>query len=648
MNYFISFIRLFLPIYGLVVIRLEEKRKHHEHNRYLLILFSIIAFREILNTVYFSLFGEAQYFTEHLAIYYILSFIPVLYFSLVLMAFLTRRKGATLPYFVFSILVIISLMFLYMARQPFTFPVQITYRLLVILMMVIVMFRLNTTYLEEESNIITKNKLYINALLTIFIFQFIFYFTNNNIVKQGLEIAVYSLMIVIMQTRIREGYEDLTQSCEHLGYEKEIFINLLQKVGSGLTSETNFDKILGLILDYSVDVIKSQAAAILLVTPDKQFLTAKFVHGLYPPTEKVEGYAATKERFLVEKFKNEKIPIGKTYLGEVAQSKEPLLVVDARENEKIIQTAPDLMDIKTLIVVPLMFKDEVIGVVSFLNKTEGGNFQRHEFQLARTLAEQAAITLNNFRLYNELLVKQRDERELEIAAEIQKNLLPKQLAQVPGLDLFAYNKSAKGVGGDYYDLINFDNKRLSVIIADVAGKGVPASLVMVMIRTTLHNILRPHLPPKDIITYLNKFLSTESTQERYATLFYLLIDLEKQNINFTNAGHSPLLLYRKSENAFESLDTAGLPLGIVRDQKYEQNERQIQKGDILMLYTDGITEAMSTKREQFSLERVKDIIRTNQEKSAEELTRLIQTKLEEFCYEAPQHDDQTLILCKLT
>ncbi|MDD5065875.1 MAG: SpoIIE family protein phosphatase [bacterium] len=647
MSFIIPFIRLFFPVYGLVVLSFEEGRRHHKHNQFIIILFALLIAKEVIHKLMLDAFGVKIYFTNFIILYYLINFIPVIYINYLLILFISKAQKPPVMFFIYTLLILLSMVFFLITGQPFTFLIQIISRFLMILLMVYIMFRLNTLYLEDEMNIIIKNRLSINTILTILSIQYVFFFVTDNFVKNLIEIVLYGLLAIIIYTRVDEGYDELKNNIQHLGYEKEIFINLLQKVGSGLTSETNFDKILELILNYSVDVIKSKAAALLLVSPDKQYLSAKFVHGLYPPTEKVEGYAATKEKFLVEKFKNEKIAIGRTYLGEVAQKGEAILIEDAHENTNILQTAPDLMDIHSLIVVPLKFKDEVIGVVSFLNKDAGGEFNKYELQLSQTLAEQAAITLNNFRLYNELLVKQRDEREIEIAGDIQKDLLPKQLPQIPGVDLFAYNKSAKGVGGDYYDLLNFDNKRLSVIISDVAGKGVPASLVMVMLRTTLHNILRPHLPPKDILTYLNKFLSTESTQERYATLFYILLDVEKQTITYTNAGQCPLLLYKSQDNTFDLLDTPGLPLGIMRDQKYEQAERGMQKGDIILLYTDGITEAMNTKREQFSIERVKDIIRTNKEKSAQDIVSIIQSKMDEFCTGAPQHDDQTLILLRL-
>ena len=257
------------------------------------------------------------------------------------------------------------------------------------------------------------------------------------------------------------------------------------------------------------------------------------------------------------------------------------------------------------------------------------------------------MTINNFKLYKELIIKQREEKEIEIAGQIQANLLPKKIPQIEGVDIFAYNKPAKGVGGDYYDLINFNNENLCVIMVDVAGKGVPAAMVMVMIRTILRNVIKPSSKPFTIMNYLNKFLERESSQERYATVFYFLLNVKSKKIIYTNAAHGPLLLYRRMEDRFQLLDTPGLPVGIDKNQQYQQGDIALKNGDIVMLYTDGITEAMNLKREEFTINRIQEIIKENADRTTEVMTDIIRNRINEFVGEAPQHDDQTLVLLKI-
>ncbi|MBU1076110.1 MAG: SpoIIE family protein phosphatase [Spirochaetes bacterium] len=651
MNYILNILKIFLPLFGFIVIFAEEKREHNSTSKSLLTLFILMILKESIIQAVIS-FNSTILFTKFLPFYYIISFVPIFYLLIIISKFIFTEdtKPLKLIKVLFS-LIILSLISIYIfqTEKYIIFPyVMLAVRLAVSAIIVYVIIRLNAHFFGDELNIIVKNRILINLTLIIYILHYVLYFASNSIVKNLAEIILYSFIVIIAYSRILEGYKKLDKNIEHLNYEREIFLTLLHKVGKGLTAEANFDTILELILNYSIEVIKCKAAALLLVSPNKKYLTAKYIHGLYPPTGMVEGYTATKEKFLMEKFKSEKIPVGETYLGSVAASGLPLLIPNALNSKHIIQTAKGLMDIRTLIVVPLKFKDEVIGVVSYCNKEEGGPFTADEFSLAQTLSEQAAITLNNFRLYNELLGKQRDERELEIAGEIQKNLLPKKIPKMHHVTIFAYNKAAKGVGGDYYDFMNFDNENLAAVMADVAGKGVPAALVMVMIRTTLHNILKPNLKPSSILNYLNKFLSVESTKDRYATMYYFLLNVKTKKLIYSNAAHGPMLLYRQIEDKFHLLDTEGLPVGISEDQKYNQGEVTLKTGDIIMLYTDGITEAMNEKRDQFSLDKVKKIIQNNKNKSAEDIGKSITKEIDEFVGEAEQHDDQTLILLKIT
>ena len=648
-NGILSLLRILLPVYGLIIIFVEERHKHHKNNIFLLGVFGLFLLREIVIERLFSIHGS-KLFTIYSPFYYAASFIPVFFLIYIVSQYIFEKKKYCLLLNGFSLVVILGLLSFYIFNPNQEYDVSIVIRItrfVTAAMYLFVIIKMNSIYLEGINNFVTRNKMFINLILGAYIFLYVFYYSAKNEFANTMELFILGLLIGIAHFRIREKYEELNHNIENLKFEREIFVNLLQKVGKGLTGETNFGTILELIMDYSVDVLKSKGAVLFLVSPNKKYLTVQHVNGIYPPVTKVERHAFTKEKFLMEKLMSDEIPMGETYIGEVARSGESLLIEDALNDERIIQTAKGLMDIKTLMAVPLMFRNEVIGVAAFCNKEEGGSFTSEEFSLAQTLSEQAAITINNFTLYNELLVKQREEREIEIAGQIQADLLPKDIPEIPGIDVSAYNKPAKGVGGDYYDLINFNNENLCVIMADVAGKGVPAALVMVMIRLTLHQIIKPDLDPYSIVNHLNKFLTKESSQERYATMFYFLINVKTKKLIYTNAGHGPLLLYRKAEDKFQMLDTPGLPVGIDKDQQYEQGDATLTKGDIAMLYTDGITEAMNVKRQEFTVDRIKEIIKDNSEKTTEEMTNIIRNRINEFAGETPQHDDQTLVLLKI-
>ncbi len=649
MKNLIYFIKLFLPLYGLLTIYLEERRKHNSINKYFLLLFYVIFLKEVFSYILLTIVKYPQVYIERFILFhYIFYSIYIFAFTYIILDLIIENRKIVKLYFYLWILVFGGIISIILLRLEFTNIFEIILRIIFIGGISFTLFKLATTYFgEEELNIITKNRFIINTTLIITMFLIIFFHKSLGIFKNLMEIIVYILLVILNYYHIKEGYIELESNIKHLEYEQDILLELLSRVGSALSAESNFDEVLRTIIEYSVEVLNARAAAILTISQNKKYLIPRYVKGLYPPVEKVEGYVTTRDRFLVERFKAEKISIGESYLGEVAKTGVPLLIQDAINDPRIIQSAKGLMDIRTVIVVPLKFRGEVVGVMSFLNKEAGGSFTQEEFKLAQTLAEQAAVTLNNFRLYNELLAKQREERELEIAGEIQKQLLPKRYPKIEKIELFGFSKSARSVGGDYYDFLNFGNKRLGIIMADVAGKGIPAALVMVMIRSILRAVARHNILPIQIVTFLNKMITGEVPQERYATLFYYLLDLPTNKLYYTNAAHLPLLVYRKSQEKFEILDTPGLPIGITKEQKYMQGETVLSPGDIAVLYTDGITEARNIKKEEFTIERLQTIIKENAEKSVQEIGANLKDALDEFVGEAPPHDDQTIVILKI-
>ena len=650
MENIIYFLKIFLPLVSLILIVIEDTRKQNSINKFMILLFASVFLKEFSYYLMLNISkSPSQYFVRFALLHYTFYAIYVFGFTYVTLRLTFDNKKFVKLYLFLWIVVFISIISIGILRIDFTDAFKWILRIFFSLSLLFTLLKINSAYFgEEEQNIVTKNKLLINIAMLTTVFLIIFFMESSGLFKNILELIVYLIISTLAVFRLWEGYIEYERSIKELEYEQEILLELLSRVGGALSAEANFDEVLKTILDYSVEVLKARSAAILTLTENKKFLVPKYVHGFYPPTEKLEGVTVVREKLLIEKFMATKIPIGETYLGEVAKSGQPLLIQNALENPKIVQTAKGMMDIRTVIVVPLKFKDEIIGVISFLNKETGGSFTQAEFSLAQTLAEQASVTLNNFRLYNELLAKQREEREIEIAGEIQRQLLPKEYPKFDTIELFGYSKAAKGVGGDYYDFLNFNNKKLAVIMADVAGKGVPASLVMVMIRSILRSVARPNVYPSQIVNFLNKMLTGDVSQERYATLFYYICDVETKKLYFTNAGHGPLLIYRKDKNDFDLLDTPGFPIGISKDMNYVQAETQLNPGDICILYTDGITEARNLKKEEFTLDRLKEIIKLNaNEKSAEELGEIIKNEINEFVGEAPQHDDQTLVILKV-
>jgi sigma-B regulation protein RsbU (phosphoserine phosphatase) len=442
---------------------------------------------------------------------------------------------------------------------------------------------------------------------------------------------------------------DISFRLQDLEKEKDLIINLMREISDTLSVELELDRVLAKIVDAAIEGTSSKAAAILLKDPSGSTLSVRYVKGLFPPVKpiKVESYTVLKESQIVDIFKSSKISVGETYLGIPASTGEVLFIKDAEEDPRVIQTAKGIVDIKSVIAAPLKIQENIMGVLAVLNKAVGIAHTESDLSLIQTLADQAAITIRQFEMYREIVEKKQAERDISIASEIQMSLLPRKFPTSDKFDMYGFSIPAKGVGGDYFDYIKFGPNKLGIIIADVSGKGVPAALIMVMIRSITRTIASLSKDANQVLAQLNNSLSGDIVEDRYATAFYCALDAEKRILNYSNAGHGPLLLFRSKTKEFELLDTEGMPVGIMPDVEYGQDFIILDKGDIGVLYTDGITEAMNEAHDLYGLERLQNVIYKNHELSAKEISDTVLADVNEFVGTAPQHDDETMIIFKI-
>ncbi len=266
----------------------------------------------------------------------------------------------------------------------------------------------------------------------------------------------------------------------------------------------------------------------------------------------------------------------------------------------------------------------------------------------RTLAlfaNQAAIALENARLHREALERERLEREMHLAAEIQRLILPKGSPDVPGYQLVGWNRPARQVGGDYYDLLALPDGRVEVVVGDVSGKGMPAALMV----STLHSALRLLLDQAgfgaSLLERLNRHILESSASNKFITM--LIAELEPWSgvLRYLNAGHNPGLLLH-ANGKVEELSAGGLPLGLLPNSRYQPREVSMEPGDLLCLYSDGITEAEAVDDEEFGMDRLTEILRRHEGRSLQAVLDEIQEAVSRFAVGKPQYDDQTVVLLR--
>jgi serine phosphatase RsbU (regulator of sigma subunit) len=246
--------------------------------------------------------------------------------------------------------------------------------------------------------------------------------------------------------------------------------------------------------------------------------------------------------------------------------------------------------------------------------------------------------------FQALRAKEAMEREMVIARDVQRELLPRGCPEIPGLQLAGACRPAVGVGGDYYDYLQFSGNRLGLVIADVAGKGIPAALLMAGLQASVRSLAGPEVPPGEVNRRLNGMLYRSTSTSRYATLFFAIYDADKRLLSYSNAGHFPPLLVGR--DGVSRLGADGIPLGLFEDAAYGQGQRLLARGDLLVLYTDGIIEAPSPAGVEFGEDRLLDLMRRHRDDDLDDLVLVVMGELEQWTGGGMAHDDATLVLAR--
>jgi sigma-B regulation protein RsbU (phosphoserine phosphatase) len=309
--------------------------------------------------------------------------------------------------------------------------------------------------------------------------------------------------------------------------------------------------------------------------------------------------------------------------------------------------------------VPLKVKDAVTGVVYVDNRLQSGVFIQDDLDLLTAIASTAAIAIENARLYRIAVEKGRMERELQMAREVQSSLLPKATPEIDGWEFAAYWQPAREVAGDFYDFFPVDlhpaaDRRhapgIGIVIGDVSDKGMPAALFMALSRSTVRASLHRASSPAEGIAQANRLLRADAAGRMFVTLFYALLDPEAGQVTYVNAGHNPALLGRQGEGnpeePWQELAPTGMALGILDGEAFEERTVQLDRGDHLLLYTDGVTDAMAANGERFGTEKLWHVLRGQRAEPADAVIDALRMELGRFIHAAEQFDDIAMVVVR--
>jgi len=310
------------------------------------------------------------------------------------------------------------------------------------------------------------------------------------------------------------------------------------------------------------------------------------------------------------------------------------------------QEAELLNKLNCYLLMPLAHRGDLNGILCLGNKLTRTSFSAEDATLLDVLSDQIAIALENIDLYQEKLEKQHIEKEISVAREIQKMLLPYQIPQGKNFEISAMNIPSKEVGGDYYDFIQLDQNHIGVAIGDISGKGIPGAMLMSNLQATLRASAWQAYEPAEVMKKINNQIANTTSSEKFATFFYGILDSKKVTFTFSNAGHN-YPIFKKRSGQYCHLTEGGLVIGVKPDFEYSQTKIHLDHGDTLVFYTDGITEALNPNVEEFGEQQLINIIVNYLYRSAEELRNHIYEEMIRFTQGESQYDDLTLIVLQI-
>jgi sigma-B regulation protein RsbU (phosphoserine phosphatase) len=407
-------------------------------------------------------------------------------------------------------------------------------------------------------------------------------------------------------------------------------LSILNEIATAITSTLSVDKIIDLIVTKCIKHLHVEQCAVMLLNKE----------------DKITPLQTMIRRADVSKF-TLSYKLDSQLTGWMIKYQKPLLINDFERDERIQVKDQADFAIYNLLSVPLLYKGEMIGVLTVFNKKHKKEFTSDDQRLLSIIAAQSAQVIENAKLFEDEQKYLILQEELNTAKEIQINLLPKEPPRIEGYDFAAINIPAKEVGGDYFDFIKITESKLGFCLGDITGKGLPAALLMANLQATLRGQALYTNSCCENIKRVNRLLYLSTDPTKFATLFFGIIDTQNHILTFCNAGHdNPFLI--QQDNTIIRLFTGGLLLGCLADYTYQEEVIQFNSDNLLALYSDGVTEAMNETDEEFGEQRLQKILLDNRKKSAENIITIILDAVRTHAGNRSQSDDITLMIIRRT
>src|SRR5438067_926717 len=451
--------------------------------------------------------------------------------------------------------------------------------------------------------------------------------------------------------RQRRKVHALERSKEEIQVEETLVFDFLHGLGEAFRETIKPHDLHRLIVEGATRMLDAHGGALSRSDRSGNKLAPVFLSKGCPPLVLVPGHilhqAATAPAALEGFLRMHNVTAGEGLIGTVWQTGQPVSLGDVSQVAELTRLRETPLGTASLMATPLLYGKQNMGVLAVGNGAMGAPFTPSDFLIFKSIAEQSAFALYNAIIYSEANEKKRLDHDLEIARDIQRILLPEKSPAIPGFEIAGLNIPARQVSGDYFDYIRVDEHRLGVAIADVSGKGVPASLIMAICRSVLRSQAPQNPSPADVLKAVNRQLYPDIKEDMFISMAYLIVDHSTGVVTIARAGHDAPLLYRGGVQTVELIKPPGMVVGIDSGSVFDRitNDFTIpmEQDDCLVLYTDGVTEALDAEGFEFGIDRMIQSVRASARHGASAIIARLIDDVRNFVGAQPQNDDITLI-----
>ncbi len=466
--------------------------------------------------------------------------------------------------------------------------------------------------------------------------------------------AVLCMWLLIRRVNI------LRRQIERLQKEEDVAYSFVQDVGDVFaeTKMADMSRLVDRVLYYAQRTSKAGAGALYLAEASNGELRAHAVSGMFPPI--VGGLvgdiskAESKLRFVDRLVRKQVAAPARGLVGRVGAMGRSILVSNAEMDSRVPRFEQEYLQIHSLLMVPMRFRERVLGVIAVVNRVDGQPFTEMDQNLLQALADQASVSIYHMKQSAALEEKSRIDRDLAIAREVQGALLPREIPKMRGMDMAGFNLQAQIIGGDYYDFIPLDDTHLGVVVADVSGKGISGAIVIAVCRTILRTWAPGDLNPASVLRIANTAIGGDLSEDLFVSILYMVVDTTTREMTVARAGHPRPVVFSVDGKAPWPVNSPGMAIGIADaasfDEAISEQTVQLKQGDMVIAYSDGMTDAKNTEDVEWGLPNLLEAARSaiTESPAAAKTADIIRQKLLDYVGGATLYDDATLVAFRLT